>query len=105
MSKRNKKIINKNQYPHLSQMQKNYEHKDMDEISTLILNLYSAYGLAVGEVAALNYYLMKNVFEQRNNKKFFDEKLGIKVDELNSEELFQLQNLLLNNYVEKTFRD
>lgn len=92
-------------YPYLSQMKKNYEHKDMDEISTLVLNLYSAYGLTVGEVAALNYYLMKSVLEQPNNKKFFEEKTGIKTDQLNSEELFQLQNLLLNNYVEQTFSD
>lgn len=93
--------IPKSKYPHLSRMQKQYESKNLDDIAEVMWNLYTLNGLTMDEVAALNFYLMKNALMQKQNKKFIQDNFGIKIDELNPDGIFQIQQALLATHSEK----
>lgn len=93
--------MNKKKYPYLHQMKHNHEHKDLDGIAATMQSIYTLHGLTMDEVAALNYYLMKNALEQKGNAKFLEEKFGIKISELNLEGILQVQQALIGAYYEK----
>lgn len=93
--------IPKSKYPHLHQVQKQFENKNLDDVAELMWTIYTNYGLTMDEVAALSYYLMKNALMQKQNKKFIQDNFGIKIDELNSDGIFQIQHALLAAHAEK----
>lgn len=93
--------IPKNKYPYLSRMQEQSENKNLDDVADLMWTIYTNYGLTMDEVAALNFYLMKNALLQKQNKLFLKEKFGLKIEELNPEGIFQVQQALLAAHSEK----
>lgn len=99
--KKRKKQIPRSKYPHLHQVQKQFENKNLDDVAELMWTIYTNYGLTMDEVAALNYYLMKNALMQKQNKKFIQDNFGIKIDELNPDGIFQVQQALLATHSEK----
>lgn len=99
--KKRKKQISQSKYPQLHQVQKQLENKNLDDVAELMWTIYTNYGLTMDEVAALNFYLMKNALIQKQNKEFLKEKFGLKIDELNPEGIFQVQQALLAAHSEK----
>lgn len=99
--KKRKKLISRSKYPHLHQVQNQFENKNLDDVAELMWTIYTNYGLTMDEVAALNFYLMKNALMQRQNKEFIKNNFGIKIDEVNPEGIFQVQQALLVAHSEK----
>lgn len=96
-----KRVINKNKYPNLHQINKIQENKNIDDIAQTILSLVSANGLTLDEVASLNYYVMKTSLETKSNKKFMEKHFNIDVTQLGPEGIFGIQQALLSSYYEK----
>ena len=80
--------------------------RDLDEISELMTTLIAMFGLTVAEVAALNYYTLKQALETPVNTKWFKERMKLDVTNLSVEGTLKVQEALVNVFVsELTKRD
>ncbi|PQE43697.1 hypothetical protein CUS13_05300 [Enterococcus faecalis] len=75
------------------------EEKDMDAIADLFWKVITVYGLKVDELAALNYYMIKQSLEEPVNATFIKERLELDVTILGIEGVLQVQRALVNTYL------
>lgn len=92
MNKKEQKILNL-----LNRIQ---DEKDIDKIADMILNIISIYGMKMDEVAALNFYIMKQSLESPHNKRFIKEKLGFDASTLGVSGVLDIQKALISVYTE-----
>lgn len=87
--------------PNLNHLKRIREGKNIEQIAQTIMSLISTYGLTLDEVAAINYYTMKESLESKHNKEFMEEHFKIDTTRLGPEGIFKVQQALLSTYYKK----
>lgn len=85
----------------LGLLKKIQDEKDIDKIADLMLTMISLYGMKVDEIAALNFYIMKQSLESPNNKRFIQERFGFDVSTLGVSGVLDMQQVLIGAYSQK----
>ncbi|MBO0486318.1 hypothetical protein [Vagococcus fluvialis] len=57
------KKLNEKKYPHLAEIQKNHNSKDMDKLGEEIISLTTKYGLTMAELSALMFYVTQQTIQ------------------------------------------
>lgn len=95
------KKLNKKKYPHLAEIQKNHQNKDMDKLGEEIISLTTKYGLDMKETSALMFYVTQQTIQAPHNSLFLKEKLGLDVNNLGVEGILKVQQALVTIYLEE----
>lgn len=95
------KKLNKNKYPHLAEIQKNHQNKDMNKLGEEVLSLITKYGLDMKESSALMFYVTQQTIQAPHNAVFLKERLGLDVSNLGVEEILKVQQALVTVYLEE----
>ncbi|WNF91343.1 hypothetical protein [Vagococcus fluvialis] len=95
------KPLNKKKYPHLSEIQKDHESKDMDKLGEEIISLTTKYGLDMKEISALMFYVTQQTIQAPHNALFLKERLGLDVSNLGVEGILKVQQALVTIYLEE----
>lgn len=95
------KPLNKKKYPHLAEIQKNHQNKDMDKLGEEIISLTTKYGLTMAELSALMFYVTQQTIQAPHNALFLKEKLGLDVSNLGVEGILKVQQALVTIYLEE----
>lgn len=95
------KKLNKKKYPHLAEIQKNHQNKDMDKLGEEVLSLITKYGLDMKEVSALMFYVTQQTIQAPHNALYLKEKLGLDVSNLGVEGILKVQQALVTIYLEE----
>ena len=88
-------------YDYIKLIEKIRAEKDMDELANLFMNIISLVGLKMDEVAALTYFIAEQTIRAEHNAKFLKDRLDLDVKGLGVEGIFNVQEALVNVYVEK----
>lgn len=94
------KKLNKKKYPHLAEIQKDHESKDMDKLGEEIISLTTKYGLDMKEISALMFYVTQQTIQAPHNALFLKERLGLDVSNLGVEGILKVQQALVTIYLE-----
>ena len=81
------------------------EEKDMDAIAELFWKIITAYGLKVDELAALNYYTMKQSLEAPVNATLLKDRMKLDVTQLGVDGILQVQRALITIYTEQLAKE
>lgn len=95
------KPLNKIKYPHLAEIQKNHNNKDMDKLGEEIIQLITKYGLDMKEVSALMFYVTQQAIQAPHNAVFIKENLNLDVSKLGVEGILKVQQALVTVYLEE----
>ncbi|MFW7361536.1 hypothetical protein ACODHD_10350 [Vagococcus fluvialis] len=95
------KPLNKKKYPHLAEIQKDHESKDMDKLGEEIISLTTKYGLDMKEISALMFYVTQQTIQAPHNALFLKERLGLDVSNLGVEGILKVQQALVTIYLEE----
>lgn len=95
------KPLDKKKYPHLAEIQKNHESKDMDKLGEEIISLTTKYGLDMKETSALMFYVAQRTIQAPHNAVFLKERLGLDVSDLGVEGILKVQQALVTIYLEE----
>lgn len=95
------KLLNKKRYPHLAEIQKNHESKDMDKLGEEIISLTTKYGLDMKETSSLMFYVTQQTIQAPHNSLFLKERLGLDVSNLGVEGILKVQQALVTVYLEE----
>ena len=95
------KKLNKNKYPHLAEIQKNHQNKDMDKLGEEVISLIIKYGLDMKETSALMFYVTQQTIQAPHNAAFLKERLGLDVSNLGVEGILKVQQALVTIYLEE----
>ena len=95
------KKLNKNKYPHLAEIQKNHQNKDMDKLGEEVISLIIKYGLDMKETSALMFYVTQQTIQAPHNAAFLKERLGLDVSNLGVEGILKEQQALVTIYLEE----
>lgn len=95
------KKLNKKKYPHLAEIQKNHDNKDMDKLGEEIISLTTKYGLNMKEASALMFYVTQQTIQAPHNALFLKERLGLDVSELGVEGILKVQQALVTICLEE----
>lgn len=95
------KKLNKKKYPHLAEIQKNHDNKDMDKLGEEIIQLITKYGLDMKEVSALMFYVTQQTIQAPHNAVFIKENLNLDVSKLGVEGILKVQEALVTVYLEE----
>lgn len=95
------KPLDKDKYPHLAEIQKNHESKDMDKLGEEVTSLITKYGLTMAESSALMFYVTQQTIQVPHNAMFLKERLGLDVSNLGIEGILKVQQALVTIYLEE----
>ena len=95
------KPLNKKKYPHLAEIQKNHQNKDMDKLGEEFLSLITKYGLDMKEASALMFYVTQQTIQAPHNAIFLKKNLGIEVSDFGVESILKVQQALVTIYLEE----
>lgn len=95
------KPLNKKKYPHLAEIQKNHDNKDMDKLGEEIISLTTKYGLDMKETSALMFYVTQQTIQAPHNALVLKERLGLDVSNLGVEGILKVQQALVTIYLEE----
>ena len=95
------KPLNKKKYPHLAEIQKNHENKDMDKLGEEVLSLITKYGLDMKETSSLMFYVTQQTIQAPHNAVFLKERLGLDVRNFGVEGILKVQQALVTVYLEE----
>lgn len=95
------KPLNKNKYPHLAEIQKNHQNKDMDNLGEEVLSLTTKYGLDMKETSALMFYVTQQTIQAPHNAVFLKDNLNLDVSNLGVEGTLKVQQALVTIYLEE----
>lgn len=95
------KPLNKKKYPHLAEIQKNHQNKDMDKLGEEVLSLVTKYGLDMKEISALMFYVTQQTIQAPHNALFLKENLNLDVSNLSVEGILEVQRALVTIYLEE----
>lgn len=93
--------MNKKEQKIFDLLKKIQDEKDIDKIAEMIMSVISLYGMKMDEVAALNFYIMKQSLESPHNERFIQERFGIDVSKLGVIGVLDMQKALISAYTEK----
>ncbi|WP_242542736.1 hypothetical protein [Vagococcus fluvialis] len=95
------KPLNKKKYPHLAEIQKNHNNKDMDKLGEEVLSLITKYGLDMKETSALMFYVTQQTIQAPHNSLLLKERLGLDVSNLGVKGILKVQQALVTIYLEE----
>lgn len=95
------KKLDKKKYPHLAEIQKNHNSKDMDRLGEEVLSLITKYSLDMKETSALMFYVTQQTIQEPHNALFLKERLGLDVSSLGVEGILKVQQALVTVYLEE----
>lgn len=95
------KKLNKKKYPHLAEIQKIHDNKDMDKLGEEVLSLITKHGLDMKETSALMFYVTQQTIQAPHNSLFLKERLGLDVSDLGVEGILKVQQALVTIYLEE----
>jgi hypothetical protein len=93
--------LNKKKYPHLTEIQKNHESKDMDKLGEEIISLTTKYGLTMAESSALMFYVTQQTIQAPHTAVFLKERFGLDVSNPGVEGILKVQQALVTIYLEE----
>lgn len=95
------KPLNEKKYPHLAEIQKIHDNKDMDKLGEEIISLTTKYGLNMKEASALMFYVTQQTIQAPHNAMFLKENLNLDVSNLGVEGILKVQQALVTVYLEE----
>lgn len=93
--------VNKKEMKILNLLKKIQDEKDIDKVADMILNIVSLNGMKMDEVAALNFYIMKQALGSPNNKQFIKNHFGFDSSTLGVSGVLDMQHVLIKAYIDR----